>query len=113
MENMKFEFKIIEKNDFVVVTFKGRISKESREVIQACHSELNNFTSKTIIFFFKDVTGVDVAVSRDFTLLQQDVRKNNKLYLVGLSLNLKLELNEKGLIRLREVRGSLEEVLKK
>lgn len=33
-----------------------------------------------------------------------------RLYLVGLNLSLKLELNDRGLIRLKEVRNTFEEI---
>ena len=50
------EFKIIEKNDFVVVTFKGRFSKETKKILEDCVKEIEPFESKTFALLFKDVT---------------------------------------------------------
>jgi anti-anti-sigma regulatory factor len=112
--SMDFEYKIIEKNDFVVITFKGRISKEAKKTLEDCIEKIESFESKTFALLFKDVSGFDQSASREFSLLLQEIRKKNtRLYLVGLNLSLKLELNDRGLIRLKEVRNSLEEVFKR
>lgn len=110
---MDFEYKIIEKKDFVVMTFKGRIAKEAKKALEECIKEVESFESKTFVLLFKEVSGFDQSTSREFSLLLQEIRKKNtRLYLVGLNLSLKLELSDRGLIRLKEVRNSLEEVFK-
>lgn len=64
---MDLEFKIIEKNDFVVVTFKGRFSKETKKILEDCVKEIEPFESKTFALLFKDVTGFDQSASREFS----------------------------------------------
>src|SRR5690606_11950218 len=107
-----FEYKIITKGDFVVTTFKGRISKDCKDSLSTCHQELLSFDSKNIVLYLKDVEGVETSIFRELTLLQQDLRKKNKLlFIVGLNSTLKQFLYNRGVIRLGEVGTSLEEVL--
>jgi len=109
----EFSYRIIEKNAVVVVTLHGKITKEAKDGLSRCHQELQKVQSKNVIFFFKDVSSVDHIVFRDLTLIQSDVRKNGlSVVVTGLSTSLKQFLNEKGVIRINEVKASLEEALK-
>lgn len=108
-----FSYRIIEKNTVVVVSLHGRLTKDAKDSLNQCHQELQRVQSKRIIFLFKDVSSVDHIVFRELTLIQSEVRKNGvSVVVTGLSLSLKQFLYEKGVIRLGEVRSSLEEALK-
>lgn len=108
-----FEYKIVENNDVVVVTFQGKLSRDAKDGLKKCHQELIHISSKYIIFFFKDVSLVEPIILRDLTLIQHDTRKNNKrIFVTGLSPSLKQNLNGKGIIRLTEFKNSLDEALK-
>ena len=109
----EFSYRIIEKNAVVVVTLHGKITKEAKDGLARCHQELQQVKSKKVVFFFKDVPSVDHIVFRELTLIQSDVRKNGlSVVVTGLSTSLKQFLNEKGVIRINEVKASLEEALK-
>ncbi|MCM2348582.1 MAG: hypothetical protein NDI69_01085 [Bacteriovoracaceae bacterium] len=109
---MEFETKLITRNDLSVIAFKGRMSKEAREELKKCQEEILNSESKIIILLFKDLITVDMAVYRELTMLQQEIRKAKQLYLVGFNKALKQLLIEKGIIRLNEVKETLEDALK-
>lgn len=109
---MEFEYKLIHQSHVSVITLKGRIGKDARELLEQCRKEIESVDAEVVILLFKDVPSVDPAVFREFTLIQQDIRKKNtQLYLIGLSNTIKNYLNERAIIRLNEVRNSLEEVL--
>lgn len=109
---MGFEYKFLTKNNFTIITFKGRMSREAKESLLKCQQELLSLDSKIVIFLFKDVPTVDQVVNRELTILQQEARKSKQLYLVGLNKNLKLMLLEKGILRQNEIRETLEDTLK-
>lgn len=109
---MEFEYKFLTKNNFTIITFKGRMSKEAKESLLQCQQELLALDSKVVIFLFKDVPTVDQVVNRELAILQQEVRKSKQLFLVGINKNLKLLLLEKGILRQNEIRESLEDTLK-
>jgi anti-anti-sigma regulatory factor len=109
---MEFEYQIVEKGPVVVLTLKGRLTKEVKEKVEECIKEVSIYESKTFILYFKSVIGIDQIALRDFSLLQQEIRrKNEHLFLVGLTSSLKQDLYDRGVIRLNEVRNSLEDAL--
>lgn len=109
---MEFETKLITRNDLSVIAFKGRMSKEAREELKKCQEEILSSESKVIILLFKDLVTVDMAVYRELTMLQQEIRKSKQLYLVGLNKALKQLLIEKAIIRPNEIKETLEDALK-
>ena len=108
-----FEYNIKTKNDYAVVTLNGPMTKDAREQLEQCHQDLMLFEAKNIILYFKEVLTLDAGIYRELTLLQQDIRKKNKsLNLVGLCASKKQILVDKGVVRVTEVKTSLEEALK-
>ncbi|HXH32623.1 MAG TPA: STAS domain-containing protein [Bacteriovoracaceae bacterium] len=107
-----FDLKITSKFGYEVITLSGRITKDAKDNLETCTQEIINSTSKTFILFFNDVSVVDNTVLRELTLLQQEIRKKKvELFLVGLGSEIKQQLIDKGIIRMSEVRKSLEEVV--
>lgn len=109
---MEFGYKFVNKNELVIVTLKGKLVKDSQEMLVKCTDEFLQLESRLIILYFKEVSSIDKTVHRQLALLQQEARKSKRLFLCGLNSALKQELLEKGIIRLNEVKGSLEEVLR-
>lgn len=109
---MEFEYKLVSKNGLTIVTFKGRMGKDARDQLKKCHDEVMKTESGIVIFLFKDVPTVDMAIYREITLLQQENRKNRQVFVVGLNRSLKQVLLDKAIIRFSELRESLEETLK-
>jgi len=96
----------------MILSMKGKIGRSSKDALFKSLEEISKDASKHILILFKDVTNVELAATRDLALLQQEIRKTKKLYLVGLNKELKAMLLEKGIIREKELRNSLEEALK-
>lgn len=109
---MEFEYKINVMNDFLVITFKGKITREDKEKWQTCHQECQSYNGKNVVVVFKDVLSIDHSMSRDFAIFQHEVRKVNKsFYLMGIKLQLKQDLDSRGLVRIHELKNSMEEIL--
>jgi len=109
---MEFEYKINVMNDFLVITFKGKITREDKEKWQTCYQECQSHNGKNVVVVLKDVSSIDHSMSRDFALFQQEVRKVSKsFYLMGLKLQLKQDLDSRGLVRIHELKNSLDEIL--
>lgn len=106
------KYKIISQNGISVLTLSGDISREDKEGLLACSTEIKNVETDSVVIYFKNVSSIDPQLHRELTLLQHELRKNNKrLQVVGLNLQLKTLLAEKGVIRSNEVGASLNEVL--
>lgn len=109
---MEFDYKINVMNDFLVITLKGKITREDKEKWQICYQECQSYNGKNVVVVLKDVLSIDHSMSRDFALFQQEVRKVNKsFYLMGVKLQLKQDLDNRGLVRIHELKNSLEEIL--
>lgn len=109
----EFEYKIVKKNEVSIITLRGKISKESKEKLNVLHQEISSEKRTITIFHFKDVPTVDAIAFREISLIQLEARKNaDQIFLTGINNILKNYLNERGVIRLSEVKGTLEEVLK-
>lgn len=109
---MEFEYKINESGDYLIITLKGKVTRDCKDNWQACLQECLTYKSKNVILVLKDVLSIDHSMSRDFALFQQDIRKNNKcFYLIGLKLQLKQDLDSRGLVRIHEVKNSIEDIL--
>ena len=109
---MEFEYKAITKNNLLILAFRGKIGRASKESLSKSLEETLNDSANHVLILFKDVSQVELAATRDLALLQQEIRKTKKLYLVGLNKDLKNMLLEKGIIREKELRNSLEDALK-
>src|SRR5690349_547268 len=107
----EFEYKITSKNGVSVVTFKGKLSKETKDQLETCRQEIVSDKSNLVIFYFKEVPTIDPSVFREFTLLQQEIRKKNiPLYLTGLDSATKQYLIDRAVVRLSELKKSLHDV---
>lgn len=109
---MEFEYKCITGNNLLILALKGKIGRSAKDVLYKSLDEIIKDPANHVLVLFKDVTQVELMATRDLALLQQEVRKSKKLYLVGLNKELKNMLLEKGIIREKELRNSLEEALK-
>lgn len=109
---MEFESKLFEKNDLLVITIKGNVSREIKDQFQQCLEEALKYEQKIVVLILKDLVGVDKIMSRDFTLFQQQLRaKNKSLFLVGLKPQIKFDLDTRGLIRNVEVKSTAEDII--
>lgn len=109
----EFGYKLIEKSPVTIVTFQGRMNKDAKEPLLKCHEDMNQLQSGNVIFFFKDVQAVDNIIFRELTLVQTELRKKGiNIFVVGLSSSLKQFLTEKGIVRLGEIKGSLDEAIR-
>ena len=106
-----FMYKIITKNDLVIVAFKGVMNKNAKDQLETCLQELSSFESKIVVLLFKEVPTVEISVLRELSFIQHETRKKNKLFLVDLRSRLKQFLYDKGVIRLVEIKPSLEHIL--
>lgn len=106
------KYKIITQNGICILTLSGDISREDKETIITCTNEIKSVETDSVVIYFKNISSIDPQLHRELTLLQHELRKNNKrLKVVGLNLQLKTLLAEKGVIRSNEMGVSLEEVL--
>jgi anti-anti-sigma regulatory factor len=109
---MEFEYKINEMKEYLVITLKGKITRDCKDNWQACFQECLGYKEKNVVVVLKDVIGIDHSMSRDFALFQQDIRKSNKaFYLMGLKLQLRQDLDSRGLVRIHEIKNTLDEIL--
>lgn len=106
------DYKIITKNNIYIVTLSGNLERKDKDLLTACSKELEEANAKSIVLHFKNVTSIDPLMLRDLTLFQHEIRKRNvRLKIVGLNLQLKTLLSEKGVIRSNEIEANLSEVL--
>lgn len=106
-----FEYKITSKNGVSIVTFKGKICRETRDQLESCRQEIMSDSSSFVIFYFKEVPAIDATVFREFTILQQEIRKKNvPLYLTGLDTATRQYLIDRAVVRLSEFKKSLQDV---
>jgi anti-anti-sigma factor len=112
IKTMEFEYKIIAKSNYLFISLKGKISRDSKDAFEDCLKKILEHRGKTIVLLMKDIHSIDFAMGRDFTLFQHEVRtKNNDFFLVGLKMQVKENLNNRGLLRASEVRNTLEDVI--
>ena len=109
---MELQYKVLVKEDYIFITFKGRITKESKEALKSCLEQSLTSGASNVVMIMKDINAIDLSMNRDFTLFQHELRHNKKnIYLVGLKLLLKEDLSSRGLVRIHEVKNNLEEVI--
>lgn len=105
------DYKIISQNNVTIITFSGKITKESKEQLITCRELLTTEKSSTVILYFKDITTFEPCTFREFTLLQQEIRKNTvDLFVAGLDSKTKEYLLDRAVIRLSEIKKSLSDV---
>lgn len=105
---MEFEYSVNELKNFLVINLKGKITKESKEKLNACMETCKTYQDKNVLIILKDVVGIDHIMSRDFAIFQQNIRSQNKsFFLIGLKLQLKQELQGRGIVRIHEVKNTI------
>ncbi|HXH76152.1 MAG TPA: STAS domain-containing protein [Bacteriovoracaceae bacterium] len=113
MVEENFDFKITTNKVVTVVTFQGRITKESVERLEKCRGDIGPMNSKLFIIYFKDVQCVEYSAYRELTLIQQEMRKKDSLLcIVGLNSELKALLTTKAIVRTSELKKTLEEAIR-
>lgn len=106
------EYKIINQKSVSIIAFAGDITRHDKEVLEKCLKEVLDLKAELMIILFKNVNLVEPIAFRDLTLIQHEARKkSNELKVVGLNLNVKNILSMGGVIRLTEVKRSLDEAL--
>lgn len=111
MMSFDFEYKIASKNGVSVVTLKGKICKEAKDQLDNCLKEILSANSTHMILYFKDVTTLEPSMFREFTILQQEIRKKNiPLYLTGLDNSTRQYLVDRAVVRLHEIKKSLQDI---
>lgn len=109
---MEFQYRVIEKDDYIFITFKGKISKDSKDKLKTCLAESLASDAKTAVLIMNNINSIDLSMNRDFTLFQHELRNSKKtIYLVGLKYLLKEDLSSRGLLRNHELRNNLEEII--
>lgn len=106
-------YRIHHHNNVFVVTINGNIGRDDREQLLACAEEVKKARFQSAILFFQNVSAVEMAVYRELTLLQHEIRRKNRLRIVGLKGDLKDDLGERGVIRMNELIQDLKEILPK
>lgn len=104
-------YKIVTLNNVSILMISGNIGKDDKEALNSCSNELLTTEAASVILYFKNVTSIEVPALRELTLLQHEIRKTKTLKVVGLNLQLKTYLTEKGVIRGNELGTNLNEVL--
>lgn len=108
---MEFEYSVNEMKSFLVINLKGRITKDSKEQLMACMESGLKYKEKNVLIILKEVIGIDHIMSRDFALFQQNLRSQSKsFFLIGLKLQLKQELQGRGIVRIHEVKNTIGDV---
>lgn len=111
MMSVDFEYKIASKNGVSLVTLKGKLCKEAKSQLENCLQEIMSANASHLILYFKDNTTIEPGVFREFTLLQQEIRKKNiPLYLTGLDASTKQYLLDRAVVRLNEIKKSLQDI---
>lgn len=109
---MELQYKVLEKEDYVFITLKGKITKGSKEALKICLGHSLGSSASHVVIIMKDINSIDLSMNRDFTLSQHELRHNKKnIYIVGLKHLLKEDLSSRGLLRIHEVKNNLEEVI--
>lgn len=76
---MEFNYKIVNKDELMIMTFKGKLVRDNLERLVKCTEEFLQCDSKLVILYFKEVSTIDKTVHRQLALLQQEARKGRRL----------------------------------
>src|SRR5690606_13924754 len=86
-----------------VVTFKGSITVNDGEVLDQCLNEATAEPSQYYILNLGGLVDVEVPACRPFTLFQQGLRANSKLYICDLQADSGKILKTNGVLRESEI----------
>ena len=106
-------YKIINQKNVSIVTISGDITRHDKDLLEKCYKEVVEILeSKLMIILFKNVSMVEPVIFRELTMIQHDARKKNMdLRVVGLTMSVKNLLSRGGVIRLAEIKNTLDEAL--
>lgn len=104
-------YQIVNKYQVGILAITGDITRGDKEMLEKCLQEVVSVEAKLIVIFFKNVNHIEPATFRDLTLIQHELRKKMEVRIVGLDLQTKMALSSGGVIRLAEVRGSVDEAI--
>lgn len=107
------EYKIINQKTVSIVAINGDITRHDKTILEKCYKEVSELIeAKLLIILFKNVSLIEPITFRDLTMIQHDARKKNMdLRVVGLNVSVKNTLSSGGVIRLAELKNSLDEAL--
>ena len=109
----EFDYKLRFQGKIAVLNFSGVISQEPKERLDSCLKEVICSDAKVFFLLFTHVQSVDSSAIRKLALIQRELRKKKcDLWLVGLERELKQYLLDKGIIRLHELKNSLNEFVR-
>ena len=106
-----FSFKITSKKDVTVVSFTGKIDKDSKAMIEECRKQVIAVRPSLVVIYFKEIKSIDATILREITLFQHEIRKKRiELYIAGLDNNMREFLLERAVIRVSEYKKTLLDV---
>ncbi len=109
----EFDYKLKVQGKMAVVNFSGTISHDPKERLDTCLKEVICSEAKIYFLLFNDVQAVEASALRELALIQQELRKKKcELWLVGIERELKKYLLDKGIIRLHELKSSLNDFVR-
>src|SRR3989344_8533899 len=110
---MSLDYLIAEKNQIIVISFVGEMTKDQVVSIERCTGEITAKSFSFAVLNFRDTKEIDHDALRPLNLLQQSIRqKPAELRLCGLNPKMKEYLLVRGTIRDSETRDNLQEALK-
>ncbi|MGZ3657761.1 MAG: STAS domain-containing protein [Bdellovibrionota bacterium] len=96
---MALSYFINRKQTTCVITFSGSLTPNDTEILSACLKEATSESYRYIILNLGGIKTADPAASRPFTLFQQALRGNSRLYLCDLQLEPARILKAEGVVR--------------
>lgn len=97
-----------EKSGLLVLTFIGRLVRETRDELDKCLEQLQEIKPLHAIILMQGVTEIDRSVLSRFALIQKAIRdKPAELRVCSLSSRLRLYLEREGVIRTSELAKDL------
>jgi anti-anti-sigma factor len=96
---MALSYFINRKKSTCVITFSGSLAPNDTEVLSTCLKEATSETYRYIILNLGGLKATDPAASRPFTLFQQALRGNSRLYLCDLQSEVARILKAEGVVR--------------
>lgn len=108
---MAFQYFVAQKQQVVVISFMGDMSKSSMETLEKCLREVENLKIKFAILNFREVQNIDDSSNRLLSLIQSTLRKDGELRLCGLAPDLKRHLCRMAVCRDKEIKNNIIECL--
>lgn len=114
MENSTSEFQyfVAASAPFLVVSFVGRIDKDSLEKLEKAEAEMNSQENlKYVILYFREVPNVSLEAISALTGIQRRIREKYQLRVCSLKPDLKQRLIRMGVVRGLELTDNLQTTL--